>query len=128
VALIPQVNLPDEDKLETLRELDQFRHWRSLDDQRYCLVCGRLITGRQIKVVGEPAGSGRFRLSCPTERCNSIPMDWMLPTDEVLASAKAQTVVTEQTSIAISGAADRATRERLASHLRKFAFHFKRAS
>ncbi|MGH8102388.1 MAG: hypothetical protein ACREIW_13890 [Chthoniobacterales bacterium] len=128
MSLIPQVNLPDEDKLETLRELDQFRHWRSLDDQRYCLVCGRLITGRQIKVIGESDGSGRLRLSCPTEGCNSIPMDWMLPTDEVLASAKEQTVPIEEPNIAVSDSADQATRERLASHLRKFAFHFKRAS
>ena len=126
MALIPQVNLPEQDKLETLRELDQFRHWRSLDDRRYCLVCGNLITGRQIKVFANANGSGRFRLSCPTEGCSSIPMDWMLPTDEVLASAKAQPVAADQPNVAVSAPADHSRGERLASHLRKFTFHFKR--
>jgi hypothetical protein len=27
-----------------------------------------------------------LRLNCPTERCHSIPMDWIQPTDEVMAS------------------------------------------
>ena len=105
MVLIPQVNSSDEDKLETLRELDQFRHWRSLDDHRYCLVCGKLITGRQIKVLADPHGSGRFRLSCPTDGCSSVPMDWILPTDEVLASAKAQPVAAEQSNLAVSAPA-----------------------
>jgi hypothetical protein len=126
VAPIPQINLSDEDKLEALRELDQFRHWRSLDDERYCIVCGKLITGRSVKVVSDALGNGLVRLKCPTDGCNSIPMDWMLPTDEVLASAKAMSA--EEFNVAASGPADHATRERLSSHLRKFAFRFKRAS
>ena len=71
-----------------LRRLDQFRQWHSLDEKRYCLVCGNLISGRQIQVAGETRGNGPLRLSCPTERCNSIPMDWVLPTDEVLAKVE----------------------------------------
>ena len=125
MPLIPQVILPDEDKLETLRELDQFRHWRSLDDERYCLVCEKLILGRHIKVVGDSDSSGPLRLVCSTEGCNSIPMDWVLPTDEVLASAKAQAVATQQPKVAVSVPADHRSDERLASHRRKFAFHFK---
>jgi len=77
--------LSDEEKLEMLRRLDQFRQWHSLDEKRYCLVCGNLITGRQIQVAGGTRGNGPLRLNCPTERCNSIPMDWVLPKDEVLA-------------------------------------------
>src|SRR3954463_7876726 len=75
----------DTEKLELLRRFDQFRHWHSLDEKRYCLVCGKLISGRQIQVTGGTRGNGPLRLNCPTERCNSIPMDWMLPTNEVLA-------------------------------------------
>ena len=80
--------LADDEKLEVLRRLDQFRQWHSLDDKRYCLVCGILITGRQIQASGGTRGNGPLRLSCPTERCNSIPMDWVLPTEEILAKVE----------------------------------------
>jgi hypothetical protein len=80
--------LSDNEQLEALRRLDQFRAWHSLEDKRYCLVCGNLTTGRQIQVAGGTRGNGPLRLSCPTERCNSIPMDWVLPTDEILAKVE----------------------------------------
>src|SRR5215471_465277 len=85
VAPSTATRLSDEEKLEVLRRLDRFRQWRSLEEKRYCLVCGRIITGRQIEVACGTRGNGPLRLSCPTERCNSIPMDWVLPTDEILA-------------------------------------------
>jgi hypothetical protein len=88
VALSTATRLSDEEKLEVLRRLDQFRQWRSLEEKRYCLVCGTIITGRQIRVAGGTRGNGPLRLSCPTERCNSIPMDWVLPTDEILANVE----------------------------------------
>ena len=88
MALSPTVTLSDADKLDALRRLDQFRHWRSLDEKRYCLVCGKIITGQQIEVAGGTRGKGSLRLSCPTERCNSVPMDWVLPTDEILAKVE----------------------------------------
>jgi hypothetical protein len=80
--------LSDEEKLEVLRRLDQFREWHSLEEKRYCLVCGTLISGRQIQVGGGTRGNGSLRLNCPTEQCNSIPMDWVLPTDEILAKVE----------------------------------------
>ena len=137
MALSHPVTLSDEDKLEALRRLDQFRHWRSLDEKRYCLVCGRIITGRQIQIVGGTRGNGPLRLSCPTERCNSIPMDWVLPTDEILA--KVEMIMAAEES---KGSAEKpanvakgngetwdAGKEHngFASQLRKFALHFKRA-
>ena len=85
VALPTATKLADEEKLEVLRRLDQFREWHSLEEKRYCLVCGTVLSGRQIQVGGGTRGNGPLRLSCPTERCNSIPMDWVLPTDEILA-------------------------------------------
>jgi hypothetical protein len=85
MAFIPSVEMPDEDKLETLRRLDELRRWRSLDEKRYCLVCGKIITGRQIEVMGGAGGNGPLRVICPTNGCHSIPMDWVRPTDEVLA-------------------------------------------
>jgi hypothetical protein len=85
------MKLPDQEKqkLETLRQLDRFRHWHSLDDKRYCLVCGAIITGRDIGVIGGARGTGPMRVICPTRNCHSIPLDWVMPTDDVLAKVSA---------------------------------------
>jgi len=74
----------DEEKLNILRRVDQFRQWRSLDEKRYCLVCGEMITGRQIQVIGDTRGNAQLRLSCPTEYCKATPIEWVCPTEEVL--------------------------------------------
>jgi hypothetical protein len=65
-----------------LQRLDQFRLWHSLDEKRYCLVCGKIITGQEVRITG--GENGPLRVSCPTEHCNAIPMKWVRPTDEVL--------------------------------------------
>jgi hypothetical protein len=135
VVLSAPIKLSDADKLDALRRLDQFRQWRSLDDKRYCLVCGKIITGREIEVTGGTRGNGALRLSCPTERCNSIPMDWMLPTDEILAKVERMAAEERQTTLPVPAnygkvrpeAAKRA-HDGIASRLRRFAFHFKHAS
>ena len=88
MALLAPLELAGKAKLQVLQRLDKFRMWRSLDEKRYCLVCGTLISGRQIQIGGGTRGNGPLRLSCPTERCNSIPMDWVLPTDEILAKVE----------------------------------------
>src|SRR5215468_6933294 len=88
MALSSPITMSDADKLNAMSRLDQFRPWRSLDEKRFCLVCGKIITGRQIQVAGGTRGNGPLRLSCPTARCNSIPMDWVLPTDEILAKVE----------------------------------------
>jgi len=124
--------LSETDKLDALCRLDQFRQWRSLDEKRYCLVCGKIITGQQIEVAGGTRGNGPLRLSCPTERCNSIPMDWVLPTDEILA--KVERMVAEEREAAIPSPVTRGNgghgcdsgHSGIASRLREFAFHFKR--
>jgi hypothetical protein len=87
----------DQEKLDILQRLDQFRFWHSLDEKRYCLVCGKIITGREIQVIGSARDNGALGIICPTENCNSIPMDWVRPTDEVLiktamAEAEGQTI------------------------------------
>ena len=132
MALSLPLTLTDADKLEALRRLDQFRQWRSLDEKRYCLVCGKIITGRQIQIAGGTRGNGPLRLSCPTERCNSIPMDWVLPTDEIIAMV--ERVAAKERKAAVlapmnhnNGRLERPERPHngIASRLRKFAFHFK---
>jgi len=124
VTLTPSLALSDADKLDALRRLDQFREWRSLDDQRFCLVCGKIITGRKIQVAGGTRGDGPQRLSCPTERCNSIPMDWVLPTNEILAVAETARSK-EERNVAPLMVPDRGVEQGLASHLKKLAMRFK---
>jgi hypothetical protein len=135
VTLTTAIRLSDQEKLEALRRLDQFRQWHSLDEKRYCLVCGKLILGRQIQVAGGTRGNGPLRLSCPTEQCNSIPMDWVLPTDEVLAKME-RLAEEERKASALKSAAvtigsgqtihtDK-SHEHFVSRLRRLAFHLKR--
>jgi hypothetical protein len=126
VALSPPTPLSDAERLDALRRLDQFREWRSLDDTRYCLVCGKIITGQRIQVAGDTRGNGLLQLSCPTQRCNSIPMDWVLPTEENLAVA--ERAISEERTVAPLSAADQGVEPGLTSQLREFAVHFKRAS
>jgi hypothetical protein len=135
VALSIASRLSDDEKLEALRRLDQFRQWHSLDDKRYCLVCGTIVIGRQIQVAGGTRGNGPLRLSCPTERCNSIPMDWVLPTDEILAKVeklaeeerKALTVKPAAVTIGNGKTAHREkTHEHFVSRLRRLGFHLRR--
>jgi hypothetical protein len=127
VTLSPQVTLSDSDKLDALRRLDQFREWRSLDDTRFCLVCGKIINGRQIQVDSGTRGDAPPRLNCPSERCNSIPMDWVLPTDEILALAETMASEKER-NVSPPGAADHSVEEHgLTSQLKKLAMQFKLA-
>ena len=127
----------DDERLEVLRRLDQFRHWHSLDEKRYCLVCGKLISGRQIQVDGGTRGNGPVRLSCPTKRCNSIPMDWVLPTNEVLAKVEKLADEERQARELSVAAVTIGNSKRVPSHkprddfmsrLLKFALPFKRYS
>jgi hypothetical protein len=125
MTLSPPISLSDSDKLDALRRLDQFREWHSLDDKRFCLVCGKIINGRQIQLAGGTRGNGLLRLSCPTERCDSIPMDWVLPTDEILARTETASLQ-ERSGASPSSQAGGGIEHGVASRLRKFAVRFKR--
>ena len=134
MVLSSPVNLSEGEKLEALRRLDQFRPWHSLDQKRYCLVCGKIITGEQIKVDSDTCGNGPLRLSCPTERCHSIPMDWVLPTDEVLALAKAEMMAAKEDEALVPSSINRSNGgpgrddkrpSGITLRLRNFAFRFK---
>ena len=125
MALISPVEMPDEDKLETLRRLDQFRWWRSVDEKRYCLICGKIITGRQIQAMRGTRGNGSLRVICPTKGCHSIPMDWVRPTDEVLA--KVAMLVSERSDAPVPDLHYATPRNPAPFSWRKFALHFKRS-
>ena len=84
VRVLSSITLSDEEKLDVLRRLDQFRRWHSLDQQRYCLVCGEMITGREIRVIENARGETALRVACPTKYCDAMPIEWVLPTEDVL--------------------------------------------
>jgi hypothetical protein len=65
--------LPPEERLDILRKIDRKSGWSSLDDQRTCLICDRLFTGRQIEI--DPRKSG-YTLHCPTPGCPSHFTHW----------------------------------------------------
>jgi hypothetical protein len=108
MALVSPIKLSDEEKLDVLQRLDRFRQWHFLDEKRYCLVCGKIITGREIHVIGGIRGNGPLRIICPTEHCNAIPMEWVRPTDEVLI--KIAMAEAERRRIRLMTRAGRATR------------------
>lgn len=100
MAQISPIQLWDHDKLELLRKMDHHREWHSLDEKRYCIACGSIITGRDILIVGDGPAAEPLRAICPTDECQSIPMDWVRPTDEVLTyQAKAAQNVRFQSPI-----------------------------
>jgi hypothetical protein len=123
MPLLAPIELSDAEKLEMLQRLDRYRKWRSLDDKRYCLACGQIIEGRDVLVVGGTRGTGPLRLICPTRNCHSIPMDWVIPTDEVLA--RMSMLQDEET---LPPKATTRSREKFSTRFRKFAMHFRPAA
>ena len=122
-SLLSPIELSDTEKLKILQRFDRYRKWESLDDKRYCLACGELIDGHGILVVGGTRGTGPLRVICPTDRCHSIPMDWGIPTDEVLA----RIIVAGQESAPEEKILVR-SRQRFSERLRKFALQFRPAA
>jgi hypothetical protein len=117
MAMLFPIELSPADKLQVLQRLDQFRKWQSLDEKRYCLICSKVISGRDIYVVGGTRGTGPLRLICPTRGCHSIPMDWVLPTDEVLTNVS----ILKKEQDAPTARSSTASTEKFVARLRKFA-------
>lgn len=72
-----------EDKLAALRRGDTSRNWASLDDKRFCLLCERTFTGRQVQIIGERRG--RVILHCPSDKCPSRPDLWVFPGNPLIS-------------------------------------------
>ena len=123
MPLLSPIELSNTEKLEILQRLDRYRKWQSLDEKRYCLACAQILDGDDILVVGGTRGTGPLRLVCPTRGCHSIPMDWVIPTDEVLArmSMLEQEEDLPRKPVKRSG-------ETFSARLRKFATQFRRAA
>ncbi len=72
-----------DDRLSVLRAEDRFRSWRSLDDERLCVVCKRKFTGRQMEI--RRLGNRKYELRCPTDGCNAVPHLWIYPATPLVA-------------------------------------------
>ena len=63
-----------DDKLVALQTADTHRKWHSLDDQRVCILCEEVITGRMIDVW--QGRDGAYHFHCPTAGCAASLRDW----------------------------------------------------
>jgi hypothetical protein len=70
-------HINSEDRLMILQSADAERKWTSLDDQRLCVICQRVVRGRQIDITRDQRG--RYTLRCPTDGCTSTAHDWIYP-------------------------------------------------
>jgi hypothetical protein len=70
------VRITAEDKLDVIRRLNSRGTWESLDDRRYCTVCKKTFSGRQIEIASGVRRLHRLSLHCPTIGCDSTPEDW----------------------------------------------------
>lgn len=43
-----------------------------------------MITGREIQVIESACGETSLRVFCPTKHCDARPLEWVLPTEDVL--------------------------------------------
>jgi hypothetical protein len=66
-----------EDRLSALRAEDHFKIWKSLEDQRVCILCEKKFNGHKVEIMR--CGDGRYELHCPTKECNSAPHQWVYP-------------------------------------------------
>jgi hypothetical protein len=64
-----------QERLEILRAVDLERHWYSLDEKRVCVICEKIISGREIEIRGS---AENYTLHCPTEGCPANFSHWDL--------------------------------------------------
>lgn len=72
---IMQRDYTPEERLGILRAGDKVRTWSSLDDERLCVLCQRLLNGWQIEILRDQRG--RYLLKCPTSDCASFAAHWL---------------------------------------------------
>ena len=78
--------IPMAERFDLLRDVDTRRRWKSLDDERVCLLCERKFAGRQVEF--RRARSGQVELHCPTDGCNATAHEWVHPNDPRVIAAR----------------------------------------
>ncbi len=70
----PYVTLPHNKKLNLLRSHCPTCDWPDLDQEQWCLHCGRKFSGHAARVWRSE--DGRLWLECGTPNCDGSPIDW----------------------------------------------------
>ena len=68
------VTLPFNKKLNLLREHSMGCEWPNLDQECWCLHCGKKFNGHSVRVWQDPKGG--LWLECGTPNCDGSPIDW----------------------------------------------------
>jgi hypothetical protein len=68
------VELPHNKKLNLLRAHSMGCEWPDLDQEHWCLHCGKKFSGHSVRVWRDEKGS--LWLECGTPDCNGSPIDW----------------------------------------------------
>ena len=75
---------PTSGKLDVLRASDHFRKWKSLNDERICVLCERKFSGHEVIVT--PLGR-EYKLHCPTHNCHSGIHQWVYPGNPLMSES-----------------------------------------
>jgi len=68
------VSLPFNKKLNLLRSHSLSCEWPDLNQEHWCLHCGKKFNGHSVRVWQDE--SGRLWLECGTPGCDGSPIDW----------------------------------------------------
>ena len=68
------VSLPFNKKLNLLREHSLECDWPDLDQEHWCLHCGKKFSGHSARVW--KSEDGALWLECGTPKCTGSPIDW----------------------------------------------------
>jgi hypothetical protein len=68
------VELPYNKKLNLLRDHSMGCDWPNLDQEHWCLHCGKKFSGLSARVWQDKSGS--LWLECGTPKCDGSPIDW----------------------------------------------------
>jgi hypothetical protein len=68
------VSLPFNKKLNLLREHSLDCEWPNLEQEHWCLHCGKKFSGHSARVW--KSEDGALWLECGTAKCNGSPIDW----------------------------------------------------
>jgi hypothetical protein len=72
--MVQYVTLPFNKKLNLLRDHSMGCEWPDLDQEHWCLHCGKKFTGHSARVWQDD--NGGLWLECGTAGCNGSPIDW----------------------------------------------------
>ena len=64
-------------KLKLFQASDPHKEWWSLNETRFCVKCGHLFTGNDIRITEDEHGKLHFH--CPTFHCPGQWEDWQYP-------------------------------------------------